>query len=157
MKILLISVGIMREAPLKELFERYSSKIPFYMPFEAIAIPDIKGGKGMTPDNQKIKEGEAILGKISNGDYVVLMDERGGECTSRQFAEFIDKKASVLARNLVFVIGGPYGFSRAVYDRADRLAGLSKMTFTHEMARVLTAEQIYRAMTILRGEPYHHD
>ena len=157
MKILLISVGTMREAPLRELFERYASRIPYYMPFEAIAIPDIKGGKGMTVDVQKIREGENILARIAPGDFVVLMDERGSECTSRQFAEFIDRKASTLARNLVFVIGGPYGFSQAVYDRADRLAGLSRMTFTHEMARVLTVEQLYRAMTILRGEPYHHD
>ena len=97
------------------------------------------------------------MAKIAPGDYVVLMDERGREMTSREFASFIDKKASSLGRNLVFVIGGPYGFSERVYGRADMKMGLSKLTFTHEMARVLTAEQIYRAMTILRGEPYHHD
>lgn len=156
MKILLISVGTMREAPLRELFERYASKIPFYMPFETVSIPDVKATKGLNIDKQKALEGEAILSRIAPGDFVVLMDERGTETTSCQFAEFIDRKASTLNRNLIFVIGGPYGFSQAVYDRADRLAGLSRMTFTHEMARVLTVEQIYRAMTILRGEPYHH-
>ncbi len=155
MKIQLIAVGTMREAPLRDLFERYASRVPHYMPFEHISVPDIRSAKGA--DFQKLKEGEAILSKINNGDFVVLLDERGMEMTSRKFAEFIDSKASSLARNLIFVIGGPYGFSQQVYDRADRLMGLSKMTFTHEMARVLTMEQIYRAMTILRGEPYHHD
>lgn len=157
MKIQLMAIGTMREAPLRELFERYSSKIPFYMPFEAVVIPDVKASKGLTPELQKQREGEAILSRVGNGDFLVLLDERGAEFTSRRLAEFIDKKANSLARNLVFVIGGPYGFSKSVYDRADSLLSLSKMTFTHEMARVITAEQIYRAMTILRGEPYHHD
>ena len=157
MKIQLIAVGTMREAPLRELFERYTSKVPYYMPFEAISIPDLRATKGLTAEIQKAKEGEAILARINSGDFVVLLDERGNELTSRQLAEFIDKKAATLSRNLVFVIGGPYGFSQAVYDRCDRMLGLSKLTFTHEMARVLTAEQIYRAMTIIRGEPYHHD
>ncbi len=157
MKIVLICVGQMKEQPLRELMDRYASRIPYYMPFEAVVIPDIKTTRGLTPDVQKSKEGEAILARTAPGDFVVLMDERSREMTSREFAGFIDRKASTLSRNLVFVIGGPYGFSKAVYDRADSLMGLSKMTFTHEMARVLTAEQIYRAQTILRGEPYHHD
>ncbi len=157
MKIVLICVGVMREAPLRELLDRYASRIPFYMPFEIVVIPDVKAAKNAGPDVQKTREGEAILSRVSPGDFVVLMDERGREMTSREFAAFIDRKASTLSRNLVFVIGGPYGFSRAVYDRADTMASLSKMTFTHEMARVLTVEQIYRAQTILRGEPYHHD
>ena len=157
MKIVLICVGQMKEQPLRELMDRYASRIPYYMPFEAVVIPDIKTTRGLTPDVQKSKEGEAILARTAPGDFVVLMDECGREMTSREFAGFIDRKASTLSRHLVFVIGGPYGFSKAVYDRADSLMGLSKMTFTHEMARVLTAEQIYRAQTILRGEPYHHD
>lgn len=157
MKISVVCVGTMREAPLRELLDRYASRIPYYMPFEISVIPDIKGGKGMTADVQKQREGEAILARTAPGDFVVLMDERGREMTSREFAAFIDRKASTLSRSLTFVIGGPYGFSQAVYDRADMLMGLSRMTFTHEMARVLTVEQIYRAQTILRGEPYHHD
>lgn len=147
----------MREAPLRELFERYAGRIPHYMPFDAVAIPDVKVTKGLTADMQKQREGEAILARVAPGDFVVLMDERGREMTSREFSVFIDKKATTLSRGLVFVIGGPYGFSDKVYERADMKMGLSKLTFTHEMARVLTVEQIYRAMTILRGEPYHHD
>lgn len=147
----------MREAPLRELYDRYAARIPHYMPFESVAIPDIKATRGLTPDLQKQREGESILARISPGDCVVLMDERGREMTSREFAVFIDRKSVSLGRNLVFVIGGPYGFSDKVYGRADMKMGLSRLTFTHEMARVLTAEQIYRAMTILRGEPYHHD
>ncbi len=157
MKILLICVGIMKEQPLKAMMEHYSGRIPHYMPYETVVIPDLKASKGVTPEIQKSKEGEAILARTAPGDFVVLMDERGREMTSREFATFIDRKASTVSRNLVFVVGGPFGFSKAVYDRADMMLGLSKMTFTHEMARVLTAEQIYRAQTIIRGEPYHHD
>ncbi len=147
----------MREQPLRDLLDRYASRIPHYMPFEIQVIPDIKATKNLTTDLQKTREGEAILACISPGDRVVLFDERGRQLTSREFADYIARCASTLSRNLVFVIGGPYGFSKAVYDRADMLLGLSKMTFTHEMARVLATEQIYRAQTILRGEPYHHD
>ncbi len=157
MKIQLICIGTMREAPLRELLERYTSRIPFYMPFELVVIPDIKATRSLSTDQQKQREGSSILASVSAGDYVVLFDERGKEITSNEFATFIDRKASTLSRNLVFVIGGPYGFSQEVYDRANMLLGLSKMTFTHEMARVLAAEQIYRAQTILRGEPYHHN
>ncbi len=156
MKIQLLAVGAMHEAPLRELMERYVTRIPRYMPFEAVSLPDVKC-RNLTPALQKGREGEAILSHVSPGDFVVLLDEHGREMTSREFATFIDKKSSMLSRNLVFVIGGPYGFSSQVYARADCLMGLSRMTFTHEMARVLVVEQIYRAMTILRGEPYHHD
>ena len=157
MKIVLISVGNMKEAPLRELSDRYSARIPHYMPFETVIIPDAAAARNASAESRKTKEGDTILSKIMPGDFVVLFDERGRELTSREFSVFIDKKATTLARNLVFVIGGPYGFSQAVYDRADMLMSLSKMTFTHEMARTLALEQIYRAMTILRGEPYHHD
>lgn len=157
MKIGLIAVGSMREAPLKELVDRFAARIPHYMPFEQIVIPDAPAGKNATSEMRKTRESEAILAKISPADCVVLLDERGSQMSSRDFASFIARKANTVSRNLIFVIGGPYGFSRALYDRADSLLGLSKMTFTHEMARVLCVEQIYRAMTILRGEPYHHD
>lgn len=156
MKIQLIAVGAMHEAPLRELFGRYTAKIPHYMPFEAVSLPDIKG-RVPSEAIQKDREGEALLARVAPGDFLILMDERGREITSRDFADLIHRKGTTLARNLIFAIGGPYGFSQAVYNRADMLLGLSRMTFTHEMARVLTAEQIYRALTILRGEPYHHD
>lgn len=156
MKIVLMSVGAMREEPLRMLVDRYTARIPHYMPFESVVLPDIKG-RALTTEQQKAREGEAMLARVAPGDFLVLLDERGREMTSRDFAGFISRKSSTLARNLIFAIGGPYGFSDAVRARADQLMGLSRMTFTHEMARVLTAEQIYRALTILRGEPYHHD
>lgn len=156
MKLQLIAVGEMREAPLRELITRYASRIPHYMPFELVTVPDIRT-RGLSEEAQKAREGAAILSRITPGDCVVLLDERGRQLTSRELAAYIDRKASTVARNLCFVIGGPYGFSPDVYARADMQLGLSRLTFTHEMARVLTAEQLYRAMTILRGEPYHHD
>lgn len=157
MKILLISIGNVKDAALQHLLGRYTSKIPYYMPFEYIPLPDVKATKNMTAALQKQREGEAILSRTAPGDFVVLFDERGREMTSRELAGFIDKKAANLSRNLVFVIGGPYGFDTDVYNRADSLISLSRMTFTHEMAIVIAAEQLYRAQTILRGEPYHHD
>lgn len=157
MKIILLCVGAMHDAPLATLVERYSKRINFYMPAEIVALPDIKASKNLPTEQQCIKEGEMILSKISTSDYVVLFDELGKEMTSREFSQFIEKKASTLSRNLIFVIGGPFGFSKAVYDRADYKMALSKMTFTHEMARVLASEQLYRALSILNGSSYHHD
>ncbi|MGN0211265.1 MAG: 23S rRNA (pseudouridine(1915)-N(3))-methyltransferase RlmH [Muribaculaceae bacterium] len=157
MKIRIICVGTMREAPLRELLDRYTQRIPYYMPFEMVTIPDIRAARNLTPDRQKELEATEILRQLAPGDYNILLDERGKELTSRELAQFIERKTSILSRNLNFIIGGPYGFAKPVYDRADMMLGLSRMTFTHEMARVLTAEQIYRAQTILRGEPYHHD
>ncbi len=111
----------------------------------------------MTEERQKELEGEAILSTLMPGDYVVLLDERGDELTSRQFSTYMDKRMSTVARRMVFIVGGPYGFSQKVYDRADSKLSLSRMTFNHEMVRLFFVEQLYRAMTILRGEPYHHD
>ncbi len=157
MKILLINVGTVRDTALSSLLNKYTSRLPFYMPFELISLPDIKTSKSLTEAVQKQREGEIILSKIDKGDFVVLFDERGRELTSREFATFIERKAATLGRNLVFIIGGPYGFSADVYERADYKLALSKMTFTHEMACVLAAEQLFRAQTIIKGEPYHHD
>ena len=111
----------------------------------------------MTEERQKELEGEAILSTLMPGDYVVLLDERGDELTSRQFSTYMDKRMSTVARRMVCIVGGPYGFSQKVYDRADSKLSLSRMTFNHEMVRLFFVEQLYRAMTILRGEPYHHD
>lgn len=157
MKILLISVGVTKDEFVRSLAERYCNRIGRYMPFEAMTIPDVPTTKASNPQQRTQREGELILSKLNSGDFVILMDEGGRQLTSREFAEFIDKKTSVLSRNLVFIIGGPYGFSDEVYSRADMKISLSAMTFTHEMAKMLTCEQLYRAMTILRGEPYHHD
>lgn len=157
MKICLICVGSVKDAPLQEVLKRYVTKLPFYMPFELTIIPDLKAARSANAEIQKQLEGEAILSRLNPADCVVLFDERGREMSSRELASFIDRKASILPRNLTFIIGGPYGFSQKVYDRANLLLSLSKMTFTHEMALVIAAEQLYRAQTILRGEPYHHD
>lgn len=157
MKIQLICVGKTREEAIERAIQKYAVRIPYYLPFELVVVSDIKTTKAMTEDKQKELEGEKILASTERNDFVVLLDERGRELTSREFATFIDKKAVTLPRNLVFVIGGPYGFSKAVYDRADSKLSLSKMTFPHELVRLFFVEQLYRACTINRGEPYHHD
>ena len=135
----------------------YLNRLKHYLPVAVKIISDIKGNKSMTEERQKELEGEAILSTLMPGDYVVLLDERGDELTSRQFSTYMDKRMSTVARRMVFIVGGPYGFSQKVYDRADSKLSLSRMTFNHEMVRLFFVEQLYRAMTILRGEPYHHD
>lgn len=157
MKIKLICIGEIRESSLAKLIGQYCKKIGFYWPFSLIALPDVKTSKSTGTDKQKELEGKRILEEIGNGDFVVLFDERGREMTSIQFSQFIERKAVELPWNLIFVTGGPYGFSKEVYDRADTMLSLSKMTFTHEMVRLFIVEQIYRAGTIMRGEPYHHE
>lgn len=157
MKIKLLCMGAVRDKAVETAISQYAKRIPFYWAFTLASLPDVKAPKSAGTDKQKELEGERFLAEIKPGDYVVLLDERGREFTSRQFAEFIEKKAVELPKSLVFVIGGPYGFSKAVYDRADSLLSLSKMTFPHELVRLFFVEQIYRAGTISRGEPYHHD
>lgn len=157
MKLMLISVGRTSYAPLKEATERYAKRIGHYLPFELKELPDIKNSKSLSEEQQKTQEGAMILGALQASDFVALLDERGKEYTSREFAQFLSGKMSTLGGRLVMVIGGPYGFSQQVYDRANFKLSLSKMTFPHEMAKLFITEQAYRAMTILRGEPYHHD
>lgn len=147
----------MNDAPLVEAVERYRKRLGHYIPFEYSVIPDVKNTRGMTETKQKDAEGLQILSAVGPRDFVVLLDERGKEFTSREFASYIDRRMVSLAGNLVFVVGGPYGFSEAVYNRANDKLSLSRMTFSHEMVRLFFVEQLYRAMTILRGEPYHHD
>ncbi len=124
---------------------------------DIVIIPDLKSTRGITEEVQKQKEGAGIMASLQPGDHVCLLDERGIEMTSREFATMIDRRMNQGLKRLVFVIGGPYGFSQGVYSRADSKMSLSRMTFTHEMVRLFFVEQVYRAMTILRGEPYHHD
>lgn len=154
---MLLCVGRTREKDLSSAIERYAARIPHYMPFTLECLPDIKTGPSMTPERQKEMEGQKILSMLQPGDYLLLLDERGKEYTSREFAAFIQSKSHSVSGRLVLVIGGPYGFSPAVYDRANGMLGLSRMTFPHELVRLFIVEQLYRAMTILRGEPYHHD
>ncbi|MDE5567772.1 MAG: 23S rRNA (pseudouridine(1915)-N(3))-methyltransferase RlmH [Muribaculaceae bacterium] len=157
MKVQLIAIGKMNDAPLVQAVEKYVKRLVHYIPFQFVTIPDIKTTRAMTEQRQKDAEGALILSSVDSRDFVILLDERGKEFTSREFAAYVDKKTLSLPGNLVFVIGGPYGFSQEVYDRANDKVSLSKMTFSHEMVRLFFVEQLYRAMTILRGEPYHHD
>lgn len=157
MEICILSIGKINNPWLSEGIKSYESRISNYIKFSINILPDIKNVKNLTKENIKEEEGRLILANISGSDLVVLLDEKGQEFTSREFADWIQKKLNSGRKKLVLIIGGPYGFSKNVYDRADSKIALSKMTFTHEMAKLLLIEQLYRAMTILRGEPYHHD
>ena len=131
-------------------------RLQHYVPFELQALPEVKNTKKMTMSQQKTQEGVLIRKAMQAGDWFVLLDEQGKEYTSMQFAAYLEKKIQIVSRRLVFVIGGPYGFSDEVYQMASERLSLSKMTFSHQMIRPIFVEQLYRAMTILRGEPYHH-
>lgn len=157
MKIVLLTVGKTTTDYLIKGIDGFLKRINHYVPMDMVVVPDIKSAKGLTETAQKEKEGQAMMAALQPGDIVVLLDERGKEYTSREFAAQIDRRMVQGVKRLVFVIGGPYGFSKDMYDRANDKISLSKMTFTHEMVRLFFIEQVYRAMTILRGEPYHHD
>lgn len=134
----------------------YVERISHYMPFQITTIPELKNTKALTEQQQKEREGEMILKMLQPSDTVVLLDEHGKEYRSIEFASWLERQQQT-ARRLVFVIGGPYGFSDAVYERANQKVSLSKMTFSHQMIRLIFTEQIYRACTIIKGEPYHHE
>lgn len=157
MKLVLCAVGKTSTGYIREGVEEYVKRINRFFPFEMRIVPDVKTSKKLTIQAQKNAEGESILAQLSPSDHVVLLDERGREMTSREFSEFIEQKAVTVQKNLVFIIGGPYGFSQAVYERGDMLMSLSKMTFPHELIRLFITEQIYRALTIRHNLPYHHD
>lgn len=157
MKIGLLVIGKTDARYFIEAIDEYKNRLEHYIPFEFCVIPDIKNTKNLTADQQKEKEGELLLKNIQAGDYVVLLDERGKEFPSMQFSTYIEKKTHTVAKRLVFIIGGPYGFSKEVYDKANEKISLSKMTFSHQMIRLIFIEQLYRAMTILNNEPYHHE
>jgi len=156
MKILLLAIGKTDASYIKEGIREYEKRLTRYLPYEMKIIPDIKNSKNLTENLQKQKEGEEILSKLENNDFVVLLDENGKQFTSVDFSKFISQKMLMGLKRLVFVIGGPYGFSDEVYKRGNYLISLSKMTFSHQMVRMIFAEQLYRAMTIMKGEPYHH-
>ena len=161
MKITLLVVGKTSDAKLQSLIEGYQQRLKHYVPFELAVIPDVKNAKSMSEEQLKKAEGNAILEfTIHNAQctkpMIFLLDEHGQEFRSIEYADWLQKKMSS-GRDLTLVIGGAYGFSKEVYDRADGKISLSKMTFSHQMIRLMAIEQIYRAMTILRGEPYHHE
>lgn len=157
MKTILMAVGSMSDASLRAVTERMVERIVHFMPFEYRELSDVKVTRSMTEERQKEAEGQRILAAVGSGDCLILLDERGKMLTSRELADDVQRKMLTLQRNLVYVIGGPYGFSSAVYARADGRLALSRMTMTHEMARMFFAEQLYRAVTIIKGLPYHHD
>lgn len=156
MKICLLSFGKTDAAYIQEGVLNYEKRLKRYISFERIEIPDLRKAKNMSESQQKVEEGKKILDKIQNGDWIVLFDEKGVEFTSDGFAQFIQKKMNQSMKRIVFIIGGPYGFSEEVYQRANQKLALSKMTFSHQMVRLFAVEQIYRGFTILKGEPYHH-
>lgn len=155
MKISLLVIGKTTDGRLVSLIDDYRQRLSHYVPFELVVIPDIKNAKSLTQDQLKAAEGEAILAKVGSTE-VVLLDEHGAEYRSVDFASWLQKKMGS-GRDLTLVIGGAYGFSPAVYERANGKLSLSQMTFSHQMIRLMAIEQIYRAMTILRNEPYHHE
>lgn len=157
MKISLLVIGKTDAGYFVDAIREYENRLDHYIPFEMLVIPDIKNTKSLTESQQKEKEGELILKYLQAGDYLVLLDERGKEFSSLQFATYIEKKTHTVAKRLVFIIGGPYGFAETIYDKASEKISLSKMTFSHQMIRLIFIEQLYRAMTILNNEPYHHE
>jgi 23S rRNA (pseudouridine1915-N3)-methyltransferase len=156
MKICLLIIGKTDEAYLQKGIEIFIKRIPHYISFEMKIIPDLKNSKNLNEEQQKEKEGELILQQFTSSDEIFLLDEQGIEVSSVEFARFLEKKMISGIKRLVIVIGGPYGFSGSVYSRANGKLSLSKMTFSHQLVRLIFAEQLYRAMTILKGEPYHH-
>lgn len=157
MKIKLIAIGKTDEKFLEEGIDKYLKRLKHYHPVEFIVIPDIKQGGKYTADKLKDEEGKLILQKVQEGDYLILLDEKGKMFTSNEFSAFLQKKLNTVTTNLIFVIGGAFGFPDAVYARANEKMALSKMTFTHQMVRLFFTEQLYRGFTILRGEKYHNN
>jgi 23S rRNA (pseudouridine1915-N3)-methyltransferase len=156
MTIKLIAIGKTDNKQLLALIEDYQKRLGFYIKFSFEVIPDIKNAKNLSEAQQKQKEGELILKKLSNTDVLILLDENGKQMDSVGFSNYLQKHMNSGIKQLVFVIGGPYGFSQDVYNKAQGKISLSKMTFSHQMVRLFIIEQLYRGFTILRNEPYHH-
>ncbi|WP_396149966.1 23S rRNA (pseudouridine(1915)-N(3))-methyltransferase RlmH [Flavobacterium sp.] len=156
MNIKLIAIGKTDNKNLQLLIEEYQKRLSFYIKFDLEIIPDIKNAKNLSESQQKEKEGELILSKLAPTDFLILLDENGKSFSSVEFANELQKKMNAGIKTLTYVIGGPYGFSEAVYQKAQQKISLSKMTFSHQMVRLFFIEQVYRGFTILRNEPYHH-
>lgn len=157
MKMTLITVGKTDVKWVREGLDLYKSRLTHYIQFNVVEIPELKNVSSLTQEQIKAREGELLLAQIRPGDDVILMDEHGKQFRSVEFASMLQNKMACSGRDIVFVIGGAYGFSREVYSRADSKISLSEMTFSHQMVRVIFTEQLYRAFTIMRGEPYHHE
>jgi 23S rRNA (pseudouridine1915-N3)-methyltransferase len=157
MKITLLTIGKTEDKYLIEGIDIYLKRLKHYIPFRILEIPELKNTKSLSQEQQKTKEAELIFKNIQSTDHVVLLDENGKELSSRGFSVYLNKRMVSGLQNMVFIIGGPYGFSDEVYERSNEKISLSKMTLSHQMIRLFFAEQLYRACTILKGEPYHHD
>lgn len=157
MKITLLTIGRTEDKYLQEGIGIYLNRLKHYVNFRIVEIPELKNTKSLSTEQQKVKEAELIFKNINSTDHVILLDEKGQELTSKQFSAFLNKKMVGGQQHLVFVVGGPYGFSNDIYERSNEKICLSRMTFSHQMIRLLFTEQLYRAYTILKGEPYHHD
>ena len=157
MKITLLTVGKTDKDWVRQGMEIYVSRLKHYIPFSVVEIPELKNVSALTKDQIKAREGELILKNIKPTDDMILLDERGKEYSSTELAKLIQDKISYVGKDMTYVIGGAYGFSEDVYQRANSKISLSRMTFSHQMVRAIFVEQIYRAFTIMRGEPYHHE
>ena len=156
MKVTLLVVGKTTDSHIDALIQEYQKRLTHYLPFALQVIPELKNTKALSPEQQTQAEGDLILKAVTANTDLILLDEHGKEFRSIEFADYLQKRMSS-GRDVVFVVGGPYGFADTVYQRANGKISLSKMTFSHQMVRLFFVEQIYRAMTILRGEPYHHE
>ncbi len=157
MKLHVIFTGRTTGKLFQDAIADYVNRLGHYVPFSIEELPDLKNARNLTEEQQKEREADLLLHALQPGDVLVLLDERGREFTSREFSEFLEQKMQTVGKRLVFLIGGPYGFSQRVYSAAFAKISLSKMTFSHQMVRLFLVEQLYRAFTIMRGEPYHHD
>ena len=157
MKITFLVIGKTEDSYLKQGIDKYLTRLKHYIKFELIEIPELKNTKNLSEEQQKFKEAELILKTINSSDRVVLLDDKGQEYTSVQFSGYLSKKMLSSVQNLIFIVGGPYGFDQSIHAIAHDKISLSKMTFSHQMVRLFFVEQVYRAFSILKGEPYHHE
>ena len=157
MKFILLMIGKTNGTSLQKLIEDYQGRVQHYLNFETVTIPELKNTKNLSVQEQKEKEADLILKQIDNQDDIILLDEKGKQFSSVAFAVFLEKKLHSSAKRMIFVVGGPFGFSQRIYDRANGMISMSPMTFSHQMIRLIFIEQLYRAMTIIRGESYHHE
>ncbi len=157
MKFILLVIGRTTDKHMQVLIDDYASRISHYVPFAIEVVPELRQTKALSIDQQKAAEGELLRSRLQSGDHVVLLDEHGTERRSADFAQWMQRRMAAGARRLVFIVGGPYGFDAAMHSMANEKISLSQMTFSHQMIRLLMVEQLYRAHTILRGEPYHHE
>ena len=157
MKLLILFTGRTTGTVYPALINEYVQRLAHYVPTQLEELPDLRNTRNLTPEQQKEQEGSAVFDRLQPGDVLVLLDERGREMTSREFSGWMEQKLQTVPKRLVLLVGGPYGFSDRIYKAAQQQVSLSRMTFSHQMVRLFLVEQLYRAFTIIRGEPYHHD